>query len=93
VTVSHNRVEVMHGVNLDMLGRRDPEQYGTLSLPELEVPGPGNGWFHMRAGDGFYVPAGAPYVLSNQTARVATFTFGVAPVYLGEPAPGESSGT
>jgi len=37
VTVSHNRVEVMHGVNLDMLGRRDPEQYGTLSLPELEV--------------------------------------------------------
>ena len=32
-----NRVEVMHGVNLDMLGRRDPEQYGNLTLPELEV--------------------------------------------------------
>ena len=32
-----NRVEVMHGVNLDMLGRRDPEHYGTISLPELEV--------------------------------------------------------
>ena len=32
-----NRVEVMHGVNLDQLGRRDPEQYGTLTLDELEV--------------------------------------------------------
>jgi len=30
------RVEVMHGVNLDQLGRRDPLQYGTLTLPELE---------------------------------------------------------
>lgn len=32
-----NRVAVMHGVNLDMLGRRDPGHYGRLSLPELEV--------------------------------------------------------
>jgi 3-dehydroquinate dehydratase-2 len=32
-----NRVEVMHGVNLDQLGRRDPEQYGALTLDELEV--------------------------------------------------------
>jgi 3-dehydroquinate dehydratase-2 len=32
-----NRVEVMHGVNLDMLGKRDPEHYGTLTLIELEV--------------------------------------------------------
>ncbi len=30
------RVEVMHGVNLDQLGRRDPLLYGTLTLPELE---------------------------------------------------------
>ena len=29
------RVEVMHGVNLDQLGRRDPLLYGTLTLPEL----------------------------------------------------------
>ena len=65
----------------------------SLWLPELEVPGPGNGWFHMRAGDGFYVPAGAPYVLSNQTERAAMFTFGVAPAYLGEPTPEEFSGT
>ena len=31
-----NRVEVMHGVNLDQLGRRDPAHYGTLTLQELE---------------------------------------------------------
>ena len=32
-----NRIEVMHGVNLDQLGRRDPDQYGMLTLDELEV--------------------------------------------------------
>jgi 3-dehydroquinate dehydratase-2 len=32
-----NRVEVMHGVNLDQLGRRDPDHYGGLTLDELEV--------------------------------------------------------
>ena len=31
-----NRIEVMHGVNLDQLGRRDPAHYGGLSLTELE---------------------------------------------------------
>jgi 3-dehydroquinate dehydratase-2 len=31
-----NRVEVMHGVNLDQLGRRDPTQYGSLTLDDLE---------------------------------------------------------
>jgi 3-dehydroquinate dehydratase-2 len=34
---THNRVEVLHGVNLDTLGRRDPEHYGTFTLSELEV--------------------------------------------------------
>jgi 3-dehydroquinate dehydratase-2 len=32
-----NRVEVLHGVNFDVLGRRDPELYGGMSLPELEL--------------------------------------------------------
>jgi 3-dehydroquinate dehydratase II len=32
-----NRVEVLHGANFDVLGRRDPELYGGMSLPELEV--------------------------------------------------------
>jgi 3-dehydroquinate dehydratase II len=32
-----NRIEVMHGVNLDQLGRRDPAHYGELTLTELEV--------------------------------------------------------
>jgi 3-dehydroquinate dehydratase-2 len=33
---ARSRVEVMHGVNLDMLGRRDPAHYGLLTLAELE---------------------------------------------------------
>jgi 3-dehydroquinate dehydratase-2 len=37
VTSPRNRVEVLHGVNLDMLGKRDPQHYGTLTLIELEV--------------------------------------------------------
>jgi len=32
-----NRIEVMHGVNLDQLARRDPTHYGSLSLDELEL--------------------------------------------------------
>ena len=31
-----NRIEVMHGVNLDQLGRRDPAHYGSLSFDELQ---------------------------------------------------------
>ena len=33
---ARNRVEVLHGVNFDVLERRDPEVYGGLSLTELE---------------------------------------------------------
>jgi 3-dehydroquinate dehydratase-2 len=36
VNATRYRIEVMHGVNLDQLGRRDPLLYGTLTLPELE---------------------------------------------------------
>ena len=36
MTPKRYRVEVMHGVNLDQLGRRDPLLYGTLTLAELE---------------------------------------------------------
>lgn len=32
-----NRIEVMHGVNLDQIGRRDPAQYGGMSFDELEL--------------------------------------------------------
>jgi 3-dehydroquinate dehydratase II len=34
---AHNRVEVLHGVNLDLLGRRDPHFYGEFTLTELET--------------------------------------------------------
>lgn len=34
---SRNRVEIMHGVNLDQLGRRDSSHYGHATLTELEV--------------------------------------------------------
>jgi len=32
-----HRIEVMHGVNFDVLGARNPEHYGGISLTELEV--------------------------------------------------------
>ena len=32
-----HRISVLHGVNLDVLGRRPIAHYGTLSLTELEV--------------------------------------------------------
>jgi 3-dehydroquinate dehydratase II len=31
-----NRIEVMHGVNLDQLSRRDPAHYGGMTFEELE---------------------------------------------------------
>jgi 3-dehydroquinate dehydratase II len=34
--VNRNRIEIMHGVNLDQLGRRDPTIYGAITLTELE---------------------------------------------------------
>jgi len=34
--LSRNRIEVMHGVNLGELGRRDPEIYGDLTYVQLE---------------------------------------------------------
>ena len=34
---AHNRVAVLHGVNFDVLERRDPAVYGGLSLYELEA--------------------------------------------------------
>ena len=36
MTIARNRVAVLHGVNFDILDRRDPEMYGGLSLAELE---------------------------------------------------------
>ncbi len=37
MTNAHNRVAVLHGVNFDILDRRDPEVYGGLSLRDLET--------------------------------------------------------
>jgi 3-dehydroquinate dehydratase-2 len=35
--MSDHRVSVLHGVNLDQLGRRPPEHYPSVTLSELEV--------------------------------------------------------
>ncbi len=37
MTTAHNRVAVLHGVNFDILDRRDPAVYGGLTLYELEA--------------------------------------------------------
>ncbi len=34
---SSDRIEVLHGVNLNLLGARDPLHYGTLTLGDLEA--------------------------------------------------------
>jgi 3-dehydroquinate dehydratase II len=44
VTTVSNRVAVLHGVNFDVLDRRDPDVYGGLSLAELESKI--SGWAH-----------------------------------------------
>jgi 3-dehydroquinate dehydratase-2 len=31
------KVLVLHGVNLNMFGKRDPGQYGTVTLPEIDA--------------------------------------------------------
>ena len=36
MSAAHNRVHVMHGVNLDQIGRRDPAHYGGITLLQLE---------------------------------------------------------
>jgi 3-dehydroquinate dehydratase-2 len=33
---ARSRIEVLHGVNLNMLGQRDPLHYGTLTLADLD---------------------------------------------------------
>lgn len=36
MTSTHNRIEVLHGVNLDVLGRRPSAIYGDLTFDELQ---------------------------------------------------------
>jgi 3-dehydroquinate dehydratase-2 len=33
---SHNRVAILHGPNFNLLGARDPEHYGEMTLAQLE---------------------------------------------------------
>ncbi|HWC25755.1 MAG TPA: type II 3-dehydroquinate dehydratase [Solirubrobacteraceae bacterium] len=36
MSTARNRVHVMHGVNLDQIGRRDPAHYGGITLLQLQ---------------------------------------------------------
>ena len=54
VAEAHQRVAVLHGVNLGALGKRDSEHYGTLTLSELErqfVDSEGNRNGRLDVGD------------------------------------------
>jgi 3-dehydroquinate dehydratase-2 len=31
------KILVLHGINLDMFGKRDPQHYGTVTLPEIDA--------------------------------------------------------
>jgi 3-dehydroquinate dehydratase-2 len=44
MSTTRNRVAVLHGVNFDILDRRDPDVYGGLALSELEQRI--GGWAH-----------------------------------------------
>jgi 3-dehydroquinate dehydratase-2 len=44
MTVTRNRVAVLHGVNFNILDKRDPDVYGGRSLRELETQI--EGWAH-----------------------------------------------
>ena len=73
--LTSGRVELRPGQRSDMrshggdLAAYVLEGRVSLLLPELQVPGPGNGWFRADVGDGFYVPAGESYRLHNETER------------------------
>jgi 3-dehydroquinate dehydratase-2 len=34
--MNRNRIQIMHGVNLDQIGRRDPAHYGGITFRQLE---------------------------------------------------------
>jgi 3-dehydroquinate dehydratase-2 len=36
MSTTRNRIHVMHGVNLDQIGRRDPRHYGGMTFLQLE---------------------------------------------------------
>lgn len=57
---------------------------GRLNLCLLDPEGNSrrHRWFEAVAGDGFRVPAGAPYQYFNMTAEPVRLLFGVAPSYL-----------
>lgn len=54
---------------------------GTLHirLPE----NPGQRWFELKPGDGFYIPEGVPHQYYNVSEKPASLIFAVAPRYLG----------
>lgn len=63
------RIEVMHGVNLNMLGRRDPHHYGTLTLAELE---------HRVAGWGRELELETSFFQTNSEGEFVEHLHGVA---------------
>ncbi len=70
-----NRIQVMHGVNLDQIGRRDPEHYGGITYRQLEQAI--DGFAHELGLDARFVQTNSEGEFVEQLHRVRDVADGI----------------
>lgn len=70
-----NRIQVMHGVNLDQIGRRDPAHYGGITFRQLEQAI--DGFAHDLGLDARFVHTNSEAEFVEQLHRVRDVADGV----------------